>query len=315
MSAPSAADAAGGPPTRPVGLGGLPVVTPQQAQAAQVQQQRMQEQFQLRVAIADNLRRIRHTIIVMSGKGGVGKSTVAVNLAAAFAAEGATVGLLDLDLTNPNVPIMLDLERAKPGGSSGRIVPVEVKAPTGGALRVMSTEFFLVGRDSPIIWRGPIKMNMIHQLLGNVEWGDLDFLVVDLPPGTSDEPLSIAQLLKDADGVVLVTTPQSVSVLDVGKSVQFVRTMDLNVIGVVENMATFVCPHCGVPTDVFGRGGGEEIAKKYGVPLLGRIPLEPSVVASAEQGVPVVWREGDGPAQRAFRDTVAEVRRNLRRPA
>ena len=300
-------------PTAPAGRsGGIPVQSPQQAAAASVQQDRMAQQFRLRMAIAENLKRIRHTVIVMSGKGGVGKTTVAVNVAAAFAAKGWKVGLLDLDLTNPNVPIMLDLEQAKPGGHSEDIKPVDLPAPRGGgSLRVMSTEFFLQGKDQAIVWRGPIKMNVINQLLGNVDWGELDLLVVDLPPGTGDEPLTIAQLLKDADGVVLVTTPQAVSILDVTKSLQFARSMELPVLGLVENMSTFVCPCCGEATPVFGEKGGARLAQQQGVPLLGSIPLEPAVQQSAEKGTPYVWREEPSATATAFQDVIAALERRL----
>ena len=303
---------AGAPPggARP---GGIPVQSPNQAAMQNLQQDRMAQQFRLRMAIAENLKRIKHTIIVMSGKGGVGKSTVAVNVAAAAASQGKRVGLLDLDLTNPNVPHMLGLEAAKPGGHSEDIQPVEVKAPLGdGFLRVMSTEFFLQGKDSAIIWRGPIKMNVIHQLLGNVDWGELDLLVIDLPPGTSDEPLSIAQLLKDADGVVLVTTPQQVAVIDVKKSLQFARSMELPVLGIVENMSTFACPHCGEATPVFGEHGGRDLAERENVPLLGQIPLEPHVLQSSEKGVPYVWRNEESATTRAFKDTIVNLEKRLK---
>lgn len=305
-------------PTAPAGRpGGLPVQTPQQAAAANLQQDRMAQQFRLRMAIAENLRRIKHTVIVMSGKGGVGKTTVAVNVAAAFAAKGWKVGLLDLDLTNPNVPIMLDLGQARPGGHSEDIKPIDVPAPggSGGMLRVMSTEFFLQGKDQAIIWRGPIKMNVIHQLLGNVDWGELDLLVVDLPPGTSDEPLSIAQLLKDADGVLLVTTPQAVAVLDVTKSLQFARSMDLPVLGIVENMATFICPHCGDATPIFGERGGADLARRENVPLLGSIPLEPRVQQSAAKGTPFVWSDQGSATAKAFGETLAALEARLKKTA
>ena len=303
------------PVTPARGGGSLPVQTPQQAQAANLQQDRMAQQFRLRMAIADNLRRIKHTLIVMSGKGGVGKSTVSVNLAAGFAAKGWKVGVLDLDLTNPNVPHMLGLAKAKPGGTAEQMEPILLPAPgsAGGSLKVISTEFFLQGKDSAIIWRGPIKMNVIHQLLGNVEWGDLDLLVVDLPPGTSDEPLSIAQLLKDADGVVLVTTPQSVSVLDVQKSLSFARSMELPVVGIVENMGTFVCPHCNEPTPIFGEKGGARLAEKEGVALLGSIPLEPAVMQAGEAGVPYVWRGEQSATAKAFADLVSAVEARLKK--
>jgi ATP-binding protein involved in chromosome partitioning len=316
--------------------GSLPVQTPQQAQAQNLQQDRMAQQFRLRMAIAENLKRIKHTVIVMSGKGGVGKTTVAVNLAAAFASRGWKVGLLDLDLTNPNVPHMMGVEGARPGGSTEDIEPITVRAPSPspspshspsqgrkgdgegagegeGFVKLISTEFFLQGRDSAIVWRGPIKMNVIHQLLGNVEWGDLDLLVVDLPPGTGDEPLSIAQLLKDADGVVLVTTPQAVSILDVKKSLHFTRSMELPVLGIVENMATFVCPHCNEATAIFGEHGGAKLAKDEGVPLLGSIPLEPHVMQSGETGVPYVWRGEATATTKAFHEAVANVEARLKK--
>lgn len=302
-------------PTAPAGRpGGLPVSTPQQAAAQNLQQDRMAQQFRLRMAIAENLKRIKHTVIVMSGKGGVGKSTVAVNVAASFASKGWKVGLLDLDLTNPNIPLMLGLDMAKPGGHSEDIKPVRVGAPSGqGELLVMSTEFFLTTKSEAIIWRGPIKMNVINQLLGNVDWGELDLLVVDLPPGTGDEPLTIAQLLKDADGVVLVTTPQQVAVLDVTKSLQFVKSMDLTPLGIVENMATFICPNCSHAHPIFGKDGGRDLAAKSGVPLLGSIPLEPAVQQAGDAGTPFVWRNADTATGRAFTDTMANLEKQLKK--
>lgn len=270
---------------------------------------KMGESFRLRIQIADALSKIKHTFIVMSGKGGVGKSTVAVNLAASLAAEGAKVGLLDLDLTNPNDPRMLGVRDYKPRPhEDGRIRPAQIR----DNFWMISTEFFLTVSGQAIIWRGPVKMNMIKQLLGSVAWGELDYLVIDLPPGTGDEPLSIAQLLKDADGVIVVTTPQQVSVDDVGKSLVFAKTMDLKVLGVVENMSGFVCPHCRHETHIFGAGGGARLAEEHGVPLLGQIPLDPALILAGDTGVPFVWGHPDSATAKAFAQVVEGVKARMK---
>lgn len=274
-------------------------------------QQAMQRKMKLRMQIQRNLKDIDHKLVVMSGKGGVGKTTVAVNLAASLAKQGYDVGLLDLDLTNPNAPAMLDTGdgRPEPGEHEGGIRPVKV----GDHLHVMSTEYFLGDKDDTVVWRGPIKMNVIRELLGKVEWGELDYLVIDLPPGTSDEPLTIAQLVKDAEGLVLVTTPQEVSLMDIRKSVRFAETVDMPVLGIVENMSGFTCPHCGEGTPIFGEGGGARVAEEFDLELLGQIPLEPRIVQGGSEGVPYVWEDPDTPTGKAFQQVVANVQRVVER--
>ena len=253
--------------------------------------------------ITQNLDRIKHKIIVMSGKGGVGKSTVAANLAVALSAKGYETGLLDIDIHGPNIPKMLNIEDAVITGDKNGISPIMVPP----RLRVMSMAFFLSDRDTPIIWRGPMKMGVIRQFLGEVNWGPLDYLVIDLPPGTGDEPLSIAQLIPDADGVIIVTTPQEVALLDSRKSVSFARELKLPVIGIVENMSGFTCPHCGKQVAIFKVGGGERAAADLGVPFLGRIPFDPIVVDSGDDGIPVVLSSPDSAPAKALEAIVDEI--------
>jgi ATP-binding protein involved in chromosome partitioning len=242
-------------------------------------------------SIRENLASVKHKIIVMSGKGGVGKSTVAVNLAVALARKGRKVGLLDADMHGPSVPKLLGVPNLPLSvNEAGHIMPMTV--PPG--LKVISIAFLVSDRDAPVIWRGPIKMGAIKQFLEEVEWGRLDYLIVDLPPGTGDEPLSIAQLIPSADGAVIVTTPQDVALLSVRKSINFVKTVKLRVIGIVENMAGLVCPHCGKDIDVFGDGGPEKAAKDMNVPLLGSLPLSPEIARSGDEGRPFVSSSADG---------------------
>jgi len=229
--------------------------------------------------VAATLRRIRNKILVLSGKGGVGKSTVAANLALALVQRGRRVGLLDIDVHGPSIPAMLGLDGARPGGTEHGIEPVSVHG-----LKVMSIGFLLEGADTPVIWRGPMKMGAIEQLLAETQWGDLDDLVVDCPPGTGDEPLSIAQLVPDAKALV-VTTPQRIATLDVRKSIAFCRQVGLDVLGVVENMNGVVCPHCGGRVEVFPSGGAERMCKEMGVPLLASLPMDPAVARDADSGI------------------------------
>jgi len=250
--------------------------------------------------VNDAMSKVRHKIAVMSGKGGVGKSTVAANLSLSLQLKGQRVGLLDADIHGPTIPKMLGIEDVKLGVMGGGIAPAMV--PSG--LKVVSMGFLLQDRDTPVIWRGPMKMGAISQFLGEVAWGELDFLVVDLPPGTGDEPLSIAQLIPAMDGSLIVTTPQEVALTSVRKCINFSKTLGIPVLGIIENMSGFVCPHCGKKIEVFGSGGGEAAARELSVPFLGRIPLEPEIVRSGESGTPFVLNEEKSPSVVADFDSI-----------
>ncbi|MGB9668268.1 MAG: P-loop NTPase [Thermosulfidibacteraceae bacterium] len=262
--------------------------------------------------IAERLSRIRKKIMVISGKGGVGKTTISVNLALQLCAKGYSVGLLDADIHGPNVPLMLGLEgNTLTTYGGGTIEPISVKIGKG-SLKVVSIGFLLESRDTPVIWRGPLKAGVIRQFLSDVNWGELDFLVVDLPPGTGDEPLSIAQLIKGIDGAIVVTTPQEVSLLDSVKSLNFAKRLGVKVLGVVENMSGFVCPNCGFEVDLFKKGGGEKVAKEYGVPFLGRIPIDPKMVEVEDSGrLSTEFMDSPSPFFKVFRNVVDEVLKNL----
>ncbi len=261
-----------------------------------------QENALKRQALARRLSRIQHQILVLSGKGGVGKSTVAVNVAVALALAGKRVGLLDVDIHGPSVPGMLGLGDTPVGVEEGTLAPV-----MAGDLKVMSIGLLLPEKDSPVIWRGPMKMHAIRQFLADVEWGDLDYLIIDSPPGTGDEPLSVCQLIEGADGALIVTTPQEVALADVRRCVGFCRQLNLPVLGVIENMSGFACPKCGEVTYVFGTGGGEQMAREMGVPFLGRIPIDPQVVAACDAGTPYIDRyRGTGTAE-AFERVIEPI--------
>ena len=234
---------------------------------------------------AQNLKSVKHKLIVMSGKGGVGKSTIAVNLAFSLANRGKGVGILDADMHGPTVPKMLGLSNLPLGvNERGRIEP---KALTP-SLKVVSMAFLLRNSDSPVIWRGPLKMGAIKQFLEEVEWGTLDYLIVDLPPGTGDEPLSIAQLVPEPDGVIVVTTPQDVALLSVRKSISFARAVGLKPIGLIENMSDMKCPHCGKRISLFDDGGVKAASEDLEIPVLGSLPFSRAIAASGDDGKPFV---------------------------
>jgi len=233
---------------------------------------------------------VKHVIIVMSGKGGVGKTTVAVNLAMALSNRGLMTGVADIDIHGPNIPKMLGIEDQRLASHDGKsIEPVKVT----GTLGVVSMAFLLPDTSSPVIWRGPMKHTAIKQFLEDVNWGGIDYLVVDLPPGTGDEALSIIQLAPHLEGAVIVTTPQDVAVLDATKSVKFAEQINVRVLGIVENMSGMVCPHCGERIDLFGKGGGKKAAEDLGVPFLGEIPLDIEMRIAGDEGRPFIIRSAD----------------------
>jgi ATP-binding protein involved in chromosome partitioning len=246
---------------------------------------------------------VKHVILVLSGKGGVGKSTVSVNLAFALANHGKNVGLLDLDFHGPTIPKMLGIEGKRALVFVNAIEPVHVT----GNLAVMSMAFLLQDTSTPVIWRGPMKIRAIQQFLADVNWGSLDYLVVDLPPGTGDEALTIAQLAPNVKGAVIVTTPQNVAVMDAIKAAKFIEKIEVPVIGIIENMSGMICPHCGETIDLFSRGGGKKAAEDLGVPFLGAIPLDPEMVKAGDEGRPVILQNADSPTLKA----VNEVMENL----
>ena len=257
----------------------------------------------IKVSIA--LSRMKNRLLVFSGKGGVGKSTVAANLALALARKGMKVGLLDVDIHGPNLAKMLGVEKKQLDISEAGIKPVQVN----DNLKLVSMSFLLQDPDLPVIWRGPMKMKAIQQFLGDVKWGDLDWLVIDSPPGTGDEPLSVAQLIP-ATGAVVVTTPQELSLMDSRKAVAFARRLNLKILGIVENMSGMVCPHCGKRIDLFKTGGGQRAAQELGVPFLGRIPLDPQIVTLGDEGKAFIDIEPQSEASQAFMDIVENILKN-----
>jgi len=256
-------------------------------------------EFEERRQLQARLCRIRHKIVVLSGKGGVGKSTVAVNLAVALLQAGKAVGLLDVDVHGPSIPTMLGLEGAAVHGDDGVLIPVDVDG-----LKVLSIGFFLRSPDDPVIWRGPMKYSAIRQFLKDGEWGDLDYLIVDSPPGTGDEPLSVCQLIGEMDGAVVVTTPQRVAAVDVRKSINFCRHLDVPVLGVVENMSGFACPRCGEITPIFRSGGGRQIADDMDVPFLGSIPIDPVIAEACDAGRAFIRHYAASPTAAVMRDII-----------
>jgi ATP-binding protein involved in chromosome partitioning len=258
--------------------------------------------------IKDNLKDIQHILVIMSGKGGVGKSTVAANLALSLSREGKAVGLLDCDIHGPSIPKLLGIESAAPEASKEGIIPIVVPPQ----VKVMSMAFLLPSTDSPVIWRGPVKMKAVKDFLGQVQWGELDYLIIDLPPGTGDEPLSIAQLIPEVDGVIVVTTPQDVALLSVRKSITFARALKMSILGVVENMSGFKCPHCGKEVDIFGSGGGEKAAAEMKIPFLGKIPLDTAIMESGDKGIPFVLQ--DTSSAQTFSHVVKNIEEQVENP-
>jgi ATP-binding protein involved in chromosome partitioning len=248
------------------------------------------------------LGKIRHKFLVMSGKGGVGKTSTAVNLSIALANKGFKVGIMDVDLHGPDVPRMLGLNAMLEVGPNGKLTP----ASYSNNLKAVSVESLMPTKDEAVIWRGPIKYSAIQQFIGDVEWGELDFLVIDSPPGTGDEPLTIAQIVKDAKAII-VTTPQEVALADVRKSISFCKRVKMAVFGLIENMSGLSCPHCGEIIDLFGSGGGEKTARQFDLNFLGRIPIDPNVVQCGDSGQCYRDANADSNVSRAFDDIAGKM--------
>ncbi len=248
----------------------------------------------------DRMTRMKHKIVIGSGKGGVGKSTVTVNLAAALQNRGFKVGILDADITGPNIPKLLGIEDQKMTAG-----PEGLEPANAAGIKVVSMALLLTSRDSPVVWRGPMKMGALKQFVTDVNWGDLDFLLVDLPPGTSDEPISIAQLITGLDGAIIVTTPQEVALLDSRKAVNMFLMMNVPMLGIIENMSGLICPHCGERIDVFKTGGGESAAKELDVPFLGAIPLDAEIGRLGDMGQ--TFTKNETPAAKAFDKVVDAI--------
>ncbi len=253
--------------------------------------------------------KIKHKIAIISGKGGVGKSLVTVNLAIGLARNGrkGKIAILDADLTGPCIPKMLGLKGMKMEMGPGGILPAKGSEDIG----VVSMDFLLPSDDAPVIWRGPLKMGAIRQFLEEVAWGDLDYLLVDLPPGTGDESLSILQLLPEMDGVIIVTIPSEVSQAVVKKAVTFARKMNVPILGIVENMSGMVCPHCGELIDVFSKGGGAKVSTEMDVELLGSIPLDPQIAADSDEGVPFIVKHPDSLASKEFTKIIKKIEKKV----
>lgn len=257
--------------------------------------------------IKENLKDVKNVVMVMSGKGGVGKSTVAANLALVLAGKGKKVGLLDIDIHGPNLPKILGVEKERlQSPAENRILPVKIS----DNLKLVSIAFMLQQENQAVIWRGPLKMKLIQQFLSDIEWGKLDWLIVDAPPGTGDEPLSMAQLVPEGSAII-VTTPQEISLLDVKKSIDFAKKIKLNLLGLIENMCGLKCPHCGKEILLFKGGGGKELAKKTGITFLGSIPIDPKIVDASDMGNLYVEQYPDSEATKALEIIADKINTNI----
>ena len=260
-------------------------------------------QMQQDVEIVKRMNKIKYKIAVMSGKGGVGKSTVSVNIAAAFAKKGYKTGIMDADIHGPNVPKMFGVEGKTLTFEKEGILPIKTKQ----GIKVMSIGFLLSSQDAPVIWRGPAQTGVIKQFLGEIVWDDLDVLIIDNPPGTGDIPLTILQTIPKLDGVVIVTTPQSVVQEDVSKSVNLVKSLNVPIIGIIENMSGFICPHCEKEIFIFGKDGGAKIAKEMDVPFLGKLPLDMKTSAASDIGNPIVIKEPESEISKKILEIVNKI--------
>ena len=255
--------------------------------------------------VQERMSKVKHKIAVISGKGGVGKSVVTANLAVAFALNGreGRIGILDADIHGPCIPKIIGLKGTRLQAGPPGIFPAS--GPLG--IKVVSMDFLLPEQETPVIWRGPLKYQAIRQFLSDIVWGELDYLFIDLPPGTGDEPLSVMQLLPDMDGVVIVTIPSEVSQGVVKKAVSFARQLKTRILGVIENMSGFICPNCGAEINIFKVGGGEKIANEMGIPFLGRIPIDPKICEDSDEGTPFILKHRNSAAAKAFIEIVKKI--------
>jgi ATP-binding protein involved in chromosome partitioning len=274
-----------------------------------VEEGRKEALDQRMVEIQNNMAKIKNKIVIISGKGGVGKTTVAVNLAISLASYGLRVGILDVDITGPNVLKMLGISpelRPRVDPELKKFYPIEGPLNT----KVVSMAFLLQDMDTPVIWRGPMKMSAVRQFLGDALWGELDYLVCDLPPGTSDETLDILQLIPD-ENVVVISTPQEVAIMDARKTIAMAHTMERNVLGIIENMSGFKCPHCGKYIDLYPPGGAEKASNDFKVTLLGKVPFEIEVSQQGDLGLPFVLKYPESESSKAFKAIVNKIREIL----
>lgn len=253
--------------------------------------------------IKDRLSKIKNKIIVMSGKGGVGKSTVAANIAMSLALKGYKTGLLDVDIHGPSIPTIFGLENQRLQGTEDTMFPLGF----GENLKIISIGFLMDNANNAIIWRGPAKTGIIQQFIKDVEWGDLDYLIIDCPPGTGDEPLSVIQIMESVTGAVIVTTPQKLAIADVKKSINFCEKLAVPVIGVIENMSGFICPECNKTVDIFKSGGGENMAHDMNVPFLGKIPLDPNIVEAGDSGKPFLYFYSETPTAKIMEGILDQI--------
>ena len=265
-------------------------------------QKQKKEQSEQDASVDRSLKKIKNKLIVLSGKGGVGKTSVSVNVAIALANKGFNVGIMDVDLHGPDVPRMLGLKGMLGMSKNNKLDPMKYS----NNLKVVSIESLIASKDDAIIWRGPLKYSAIRQFIGEVEWGELDYLIIDSPPGTGDEPLTVAQTISDAKAII-VTTPQEVSLADVRKSISFCKTLKMEIIGLVENMSGFTCPHCNKMVDLFGSGGGEKTAIVAGIEFLVRIPFDHNVVSCGDNGISLQEKYSDSHASKLFAELAEKI--------
>ncbi|RKX59407.1 MAG: ATP-binding protein [Thermodesulfobacteriota bacterium] len=255
-----------------------------------------------------SLENIKKKIIVLSGKGGVGKTTVSTNLAVGLAFKGLKIGLLDIDIHGPNVPKMLGLDGLRPSLIEDKLCPVFFE----NKLKVVSIGFLLPSEDQPVVWRGPLKHKALKEFVYNTEWGELDCLVIDSPPGTGDEILSIIHILNKLDGAIIVATPQKVALSDIRKTITFCKDVNIPILGIIENMSGFVCPKCGTTWEIFPTGGAEKIAKELKIPFLGKIPIDPQVSKGSDEGKPIVLNYPDSAPGKAFKEIIEKIKDKLK---